>query len=93
VKGQLKFDLEDFYDRKKLNRCLDVDKVYCSLDEIGNEVFRPARKHGYHEKKINDLFNKINELCDDGATELISLLEQKFYLILKENKVDMDDWA
>lgn len=52
-----------------------------AIEQIGNEVFRPARKHGYSDVIIAQLLEK----CGEAGTELIWHLEQKYYEILREN--------
>lgn len=44
------------------------------LQEVQQEVFRPARKHGYANVKVQDLLEKLG---DDGY-ELVSELETIF---------------
>lgn len=51
----------------------------CAIEEIGNRVFRPARKHGYDDETIQALIDK-----NPDAAELVELLEKRFYDILKE---------
>ena len=53
------------------------------LWETAQRVFRPARKHGYNNPKINILAS-----TDEGQ-KLIALLEEEFYSILKENGVEL----
>lgn len=52
-----------------------------AIDEIGNEVFRPARKHGYPDAKLNELLEK----CGDPGYELVHELERMFYEILNNH--------
>jgi len=72
-----------------------------ALWEIGQEIFRPARKHGYSDTQIQELITKLDGLVEkpqeftlDGpardATDLIGLLEQRFYQILQDHEVSLD---
>lgn len=57
-----------------------------ALWDIGQQVFRPARKHGYAEDDIRELIQKIGE---EDATKLIGLLEQKFFEILDSRGIEL----
>jgi hypothetical protein len=81
MKGILEFNLPE--EREEFETAVKAGKYSAAIDEIGNEVFRPARKHGYGTKEIQDLIDKNPE----DATELISLLEDKFYEILRSYEV------
>ncbi len=75
-------------DEAAARRLLMADKAYRALFEIGQEVFRPARKHGYSEPKIHEAL----EACREGnGEELVGKLEDKFYEILREHNIDLDD--
>ena len=89
-KGKLEFDLDDLEDRKAFIRASKADDLSRVLYEIGQQVFRPARKHGYQDNSINDIINKFNDVPQDEentATALIGMLEEKFYEIIKEYDV------
>lgn len=58
---------------------------YMALTDIAEDIFRPARKHGYPDKSIQDL---LDELGDKGY-DLIDILEQQFYEILSEQGVNL----
>jgi len=53
-----------------------------ALQEVHTEVFRPARKHGYSNPKIQDLLT-------DSGEDLIYELEQLFFKIINEHNVSM----
>ncbi len=50
-----------------------------ALERVGNEIFRPARKHGYQDAEIQKIVDE-----HEWATALIGLLEERFYEILTE---------
>jgi len=54
-----------------------------AISDIANEVFRPARKHGYGDEDINELVKRIG----DDAYTLIGLLEKKFFGILEDRDI------
>lgn len=100
---RLEFEIEGGEDEQHVRRCMNVGAVYGAIHEIGQEVFRPARKHGYPDQDIENLVNKLDDLANDdagipkdasnhapGATDLIAKLEEKFYAILREHEVELD---
>ncbi len=71
---------------EKLRRSLNADKYLAALNEIAQDIFRPARKHGYPDQKIQELLNS-SEKCE----EIISLLEDKFHEIIQEHGFGLDE--
>lgn len=62
-----------------------------AIDEVGNEVFRPARKHGYGDTEINTILAHLDGLCEQDVTpeglwarDLIHALERKFWEIMND---------
>lgn len=79
MKAILEYNLpEDQEDFIRATKALDME---LALWDIANEVFRPARKHGYADQELNTLA--------ENNTELIGLLEQKFYAILEEKGISL----
>jgi len=65
-------------------------EYHAALYDVANEIFRPARKHGYSNIQIQKLINKLDEQDpEEGATELISLLEKEFYDMLSERNISI----
>lgn len=95
MKVTLEFNLPEEQDDAE--RALNMSGVYCALFDVGQQVFRPARKHGYPEDHISKLLeaaDKTTITTEDGfetgaGTQLVRLLEKKFYQILNEYKVDI----
>lgn len=87
-KSTLEFNLNDMEDQRALTRSIKADSAYRSLWDTANEVFRPARKHGYQDEKIQLLVESIGV----DAETLIGLLEDKFYEILKDNDINLDEY-
>lgn len=92
MKATLEFDLPE--DKDDLLLALNATKYTIALEEIGNQVFRPARKHGYLDVNIQSLIEKGDEVKVeiDGisygvATELVSQLEKLFYEILEREGI------
>jgi len=89
----LTFNLEDGFSRNAHKRAVNATNAYIALLEIVNEVFRPARKHGYSNAKLNGLLEQCGE-TDEGygrGEEIIGILEDMFFEILEDNNVNLDD--
>lgn len=82
MKATIEFDLNE--EREEFRDFMQASRMSCALHDISNKIFRPARKHGYDDKTLNELIEK-----NEGATEIIGLLETKFYEILKEYGVEL----
>lgn len=90
----LKFNVETPDDERAVTRAVTVDSVYAALERVANEVFRPARKHGYHDLEIGALLTESAGLSRRecaARSELIGLLEKKFFAILEEQDVQIFD--
>ncbi len=81
MKAILEFNLSDPDEREAHLRAVKVNDAYCALWEIAQDVFRPARKHGYPDLDLNEL------LKNEQVEEAISLLEKKFYQILEDREI------
>lgn len=89
-KWALELNKLDDSERRTVLWMLKADDMMRALYEIGNEIFRPARKHGYNDVEINTLIDRCGE---DGegyclASQVISLLEDKYYDIVNEYGVN-----
>jgi hypothetical protein len=88
MKATLNFDLEDPQDKIELERALKAIDAFLVLREIQQQIFRPARKHGYSNKTLRDLVEG-----NDKAVELIGLLEDRFIELLQEYELDIDKFS
>ena len=87
MKAKLEFDLNDFQDRKEHTLALKGRDAYMAMHDIAYAVFRPARKHGYNDSPdITALLEKLGP----ESNELIGLLEDRFYEILRDREIDLD---
>lgn len=85
MKVTMHFNLpEDAFDYKHAAKGYDY---YLALRETADDIFRPARKHGYGNKAIQDCIEKLG----DGAEELIGLLENEFFEILSDLGINLID--
>lgn len=90
-KVTIELELSDEEDHLKLRRMLSVDRVYEAMDSVTDEVFRPARKHGYSEARLSKFFDEktvpIEEI--NRRIELVGALEDLFFECLKDNDVSL----
>lgn len=90
-KGILEFDLEDTDAMKAFKRAVIADEAHIVLSDISNEIFRPHRKHGYPDRRIqkyiDDLGKSLGDDKENPILEVISLLEDNFRDILMEHGV------
>jgi hypothetical protein len=87
MKATLEFDLDNPDDVYKYQSSTLSEKMRLALFDVGNEIFRPARKHGYTDQKIRELIDACgvnSEGCSNGE-ELISALEGLFFKIMNSN--------
>jgi hypothetical protein len=84
-KVTIEFDIQDQYDDIHARRALNAEEAYSALSDIKNEIFRPARKHGYADREIEAAFD------EEKHGDLIALLEKKFHEILLEHGITSDD--
>lgn len=103
MKATLTFTLPE--EQEEFDRTQQAGKMHSALFEISNEIFRPARKHGYNDERLHALIFHLDQAAatlganneawpkDEygplGATDLIQILEEKCYSILRENGVDI----
>ena len=101
-KAILEFNLPE--EESELNMAINANNLQAALWEVGQAVFRPARKHGYSDSTIQRLVEQLDSITDAvekaddwptdeygplNATDLIALLEKKFYTILEHYGVQL----
>jgi hypothetical protein len=79
----IKFNLPE--EQYEMDTALKGSAYRYVLDRITQEVFRPARKHGYPDQKIQTVMDEV-----ERSSEIVGLLEDLCYKILKEEDVDLD---
>jgi hypothetical protein len=98
MRATLSFNLPE--EQEEFDFATNGSMYHLALWEISQEIFRPARKHGYSETSIQGLVSYLDSLAQSAAekeglseyqdaTELVSLLEQKFYDILREKGINI----
>lgn len=80
MKATLSFNLPEEQD--DFDIACKATKMSIALFEIRQQVFRPARKHGYADKELQDLIEKSPE-----ARLVVEKLEKLFSEICEENEV------
>jgi len=97
MKAILEFNLDEREDSMNHKRAIKATDAFIALQAIADQIFRPARKHGYGDKRLNELIETSREIIGgDGCethlgSEIISVLEDRFYKILKDLDVNLDD--
>ena len=85
-------------DKESLDAAMKSSDMECLLWDLEQEVFRPARKHGYAEEEIQGLIEALDRLVEKhagdehpkdqhghlGPTDLISFLEKKYFALKQE---------
>jgi hypothetical protein len=89
MKATLEFDLQE--EKRELMKALKGADCYSVLYDIGQELFRPARKHGYSGGDLNKINGYLEGEHSEMVHDIIHLLETAFYNILTENNINLDD--
>lgn len=71
-----------------MRRVLNADVAYAAIWDIAQEIFRPARKHGYPDTTTQHELDRAGE----AGAELVHLLEKRFYKILEDHRINLEDW-
>jgi hypothetical protein len=85
MKAILEFDLSNPEDVDNHKNAIKANDYASAFFEIHNEVFRPARKHGYGDPKIQKLLES-----NPNGEELVYELEKLFFEILEERNIIFD---
>lgn len=87
MKASLHFNLPE--DQEEFNAAVSAGSMKILLWEISQEIFRPARKHGYADYRMKKFVDENGELKDEIA-EVIGVLEEMFYERVRDNNVVID---
>jgi len=88
-KVTIQFDTSEPDQLLEMRRTLGANSAYNALWEISQELFRPARKHGYPHGPLAKALDEHPEVMP----EIVGLLEERFYELLRENNIDLNDWT
>ncbi len=85
--GILKFDLTDSEARASFKKATKANDAWLAFWSMSQEIFRPARKHGY-----SGVLYEINEMVEQSpaVAEAIGMLEKRFFQILEEYAIELD---
>ena len=88
MKAKLEFDLDNYDsdDRDNFKKCVRANDMVIALNDIWNQCFRPARKHGYDAQieKLIDACGK-DKKGYSNAYELLYALGEIYHEILSEH--------
>jgi hypothetical protein len=84
MKANLQFTLPEEQD--EFNLAIKAGKLYSALFRIRQEIFRPARKHGYSDERLQKLEADVIKSAD-----LIGGLEDLFNEILLDEELSEFD--
>lgn len=85
MKTTIEIDLNDPDQKAKLELFLKLDNISSFFWDLEQNIFRPARKHGYPESLV------LNELIkNEAVVEAIGILEQLYYNYKKEHGLDFE---
>lgn len=70
------FDDENYDDKRESLRVLKANEAFNALFEIQQQVFRPARKHGYPQAQHHPLLDV--EKWSDETYEVVGKLEELY---------------
>ena len=87
MKASLHFNLPE--DQNEFEAAVAAGRMKALLWDIAQEIFRPARKHGYPDISMKKFTDENGELADNVA-EAIGVLEEKFYEMVREYSIDLD---
>ena len=98
MKATLTFNLPE--EQEEFDTAVKAADYKIALWDIAQDIFRPARKHGYPNEAVQKVLDKADEVIvvtdigdvkyETGAgSELVSMLEQKFYEILRERGIEL----
>jgi len=91
MKAVLEFNLDEPEDQQAHKRAVKATDAYLALWATGQEIFRPHRKHGYDDSRINAYLGDGEGKEAEAVFEVISLLEERFYEILTKYGINLDE--
>lgn len=88
MKASLHFNLPE--DREEFNNAAKAGEMKSLLYDISQEIFRPARKHGYSDIRMQQFLGEDGMLKTE-IVEAIGVLEEMFYDLAKEYEINIHD--
>ena len=79
-------------DERTLKLMFNAKNMAMAFWDISNELWRPARKHGYSDQNISKFFSQdLPEKELNERIELVAALEEKYRGILHDYGVYLED--
>ena len=75
-----------FDDPEDAKVAMDGWKYKHTIDDIWNEVFRPIRKHGYNNRKIEEILDGLQCGEENVGYELIEHLIEIYFEVVREDE-------
>jgi len=88
MKASLHFKLPE--EKVEFNNATKANEMKGLLFEISQEIFRPARKHGYSDPRMKKFLDKSGQLNPEIA-DAIGVLEEMFYELAGESGVNIHE--
>ena len=70
MKAILEFNLPEEQEEYEINK--QAFKMHAAFWTIGNDLFRPARKHGYSDQRLHLLISKLDEMVADIQAGMVA---------------------
>jgi len=89
MKITLEFDSNNEDDMERYETMMKASKYQAVIESVRNEIFRPARKHGYPDSNINKLIEDCGVTHEQygRGEEIISKLEEIWGEILERYEI------
>ena len=88
MKASLHFNLPK--EREEFNNAAKANEMKSLLFEISQEIFRPARKHGYSDPRMKKFLEEGGQLKPEIA-DAIGVLEEIFYELASESGINIHE--
>jgi len=70
MKATLEFNLPEEQEEYEITR--QAGNMHAAFWTIGNDLFRPARKHGYSDHRLHLLISKLDEMVADIQAGMVA---------------------
>lgn len=85
AKGILEFDLPE--EREEFETAVNAGRYKSVLWDVEQEIFRPARKYGYSDKRIQDLIDLLDSLAEKESQSNSSYPKNEYGMILNATEL------
>ena len=81
-------DGNDYEQMKKFQLMMNATKMANFISEVRNVIFRPARKHGYSDKVLQDAIEVADSDSTSNGEFIISKLEDMWTELVEKHGID-----